>query len=76
MPIVDWQNVVAVLKGALYFREHYSDLNGAYLWKAKTAESELGSNAPEVRFDTFRAQTQYFYVTLVHDFVTVRAVAR
>ena len=76
MPIMDWQNVVVVLKGALYFREHNSDLDGAYLYKKKTAESELGSNAPEVRFDTFRAQTQYFYVTLVHDFVTVRAVAR
>ena len=76
MPIVDWQNVVAVLKGALYFREHNSDLDGAYLYKKKTAESELGSNAPEVRFDTFRAQTQYSYVTLVHHFVTVWTVAR
>ena len=39
---------------------HSSDLGGAYLCKSKTAENEFKSNAPEVRFDTFQALTQYF----------------
>ena len=74
MPVMDWQCVVAILEGALYFREHNSDLGGAYLCKAKTAENEFESDALEVRFDTFQALTQYFCVTLVHLFVTVLTV--
>ena len=75
MPVMNWQCVVAILEGALCFREHSSDLGGAYLWKAKTAESEFGSNAPEVCFDTSRAGFQYFYVTFCTHFVTVRTIA-
>ena len=74
MPVIDWQYVVAVLEGALDFREHNSDLGGAYLCKAKTAESEFGSNAPEVCFDTSQAGSQYFCVTLCTHFVIVETV--
>ena len=74
MPVMDWQCVVAILEGALYFREYCSDLGGAYLWKAKTAESEFGSNAPEVRFDTSQADFRYFCVTFCTYFVIVRTV--
>ena len=75
MSVMDWQCVVAILEGALYFREHNSDLGGAYLCKAKTAEYEFGSNAPEVRFDTSQTYSQYFCVTLGPHFVTVWTVA-
>ena len=71
MPVMDWQCVVAILEGALCFREHSSDLGGAYLWKTKTAEYEFGSNTPEVRFDTSQAGFRYFYVTFLTHFVTV-----
>ena len=75
MPVMDWQCVVAILEGALCFREHSSDLGGAYLWKAKTAESEFGSNAPEVCFDASLAGFRYFCVTFGTHFVTVWTVA-
>ena len=71
MPVIDWQCVVAVLEGALDFREHSSDLGGACLCKRKTAEYEFGSNAPVVRFDTSQAGSRYFCVTLCTHFVTV-----
>ena len=74
MPVMDWQCVVAVLKGALYFHEHSSDLGAAYLWKEKTAEFEFGNNAPEVCFDTSQAGSQYFCVTLCTHFVIVETV--
>ncbi|MBP7105507.1 MAG: hypothetical protein KBA83_10315 [Fermentimonas sp.] len=68
---MDCQCIVAILEGALCFREHSSDLGGAYLWKTKTAEYEFGSNTPEVRFDTSQAGFRYFYVTFRTHFVTV-----
>ena len=68
---MDWQCVVAILEGALDFREHSSDLGGAYLCKRKTAEYEFESNAPEVRFDTSQAGFRYFCVTFGTHFVTV-----
>jgi len=74
MPVMDWQCVVAVLEGALYFREHSSDLGGAYLWKAKTAEYEFGSDAPVVRFDTSQTGSLYLCVTFGHHFVIVGTV--
>jgi len=57
-------------------REYSFDLGGAYLCKAKTAEYEFESDAPEVRFDTFQAQSQYFCVTFEHHFVMVGAVVK
>ena len=74
MPVVFWQCVIAVLTGALYLREYSSDLGGAYLRKAKTAEYEFESDAPEVRFDTSQAGSQYISVTFEHHFVTVWTV--
>ena len=74
MPVMDWQCVVAILEGALDFREHSSDLGGAYLCKRKTAEYEFESNAPEVRFDTSQAGFRYFCVTFGTHFVTVWTV--
>ena len=74
MPVIFWQNLVAVLAGALYFREYSSDLSGAYLCKAKTAEYEFGSDAPEVRFDTSQADFQYLCVTFGTYFVKVWSV--
>ena len=71
---MDWQCIIAILEGALYFREHCSRLGGAYLWKAKTAESEFGSNAPEVRFDASLASFRYPCVTFGTHFVTVWTV--
>ena len=75
MSVKDWLCVVAILEGALYFREHCSWLGGAYLCKAKTAEYEFGSDAPEVRFDTSQAGFRYFCVTFCTHFVTVLTVA-
>ena len=75
MPVMDWQCVVAIFEGALYFREHSSDLGGAYLCRAKTAEYEFGSNAPEVLFDTSQAGFRYFCVTFCTHFVTVRTIS-
>ena len=60
-----------ILGGALYFREHSSGLSGTYLCKAKTAEYEFGSDAPEVRFDTSQAGSLYYCVTFSTHFVTV-----
>jgi len=60
-----------VLGGALHFREHNSGLSGTYLCKAKTAEYEFGSDAPEVRFDTSQAGSLYYCVTFSTHFVTV-----
>ncbi len=74
MPVMDWQCVVAVLEGALDFREHSSDLGGAYLCKTKIAEYEFGNNAPEVRFDTSQADFRYSCVTFGTHFVTVGTV--
>ena len=74
MPVMDWQCVVAVLKGALYFHEHSSDLGAAYLWKEKTAEFEFGNNAPEVCFDTSQTDFRYFAVTFGTYFVMVLTV--
>ena len=74
MPVMDWQCVVAVLKGALYFHEHSSDLGAAYLWKEETAEFEFGNNAPEVRFDTSQTDFRYFAVTFGTYFVMVLTV--
>ena len=75
MPVMDWQCVVAILAGALDFREHCSWLGGAYLCKSKTAEYEFESDAPEVRFDTSQAGFRYFCVTFCTHFVTVWTVA-
>ena len=72
IPVIFWQSVVAVLAGALYFREYSSYLSGASLCKAKTAEFEFGSDAPEVRFDTSQADFQYLCVTFRTYFVIVR----
>jgi hypothetical protein len=74
MPVIFWQSLVAVLAGALYFREYSSDLGGAYLCKAKTAEYEFGSDAPEVRFDTSQVDSQYLCVTFGTYFVMVWSV--
>ena len=74
MPVMNWQCVVAILEGALDFREHSSGLSGAYLCKSKTAESEFWSDAPEVRFDTSQTGFRYFAVTFGTHFVTVRSV--
>jgi hypothetical protein len=55
-------------------REYSFDLGGAYLCKAKTAEYEFESDAPEVRFDTSQTLFQYFFVTFERHFVTVGPV--
>ena len=59
---------------SLTFAEHSSYLRGAYLCKAKTAEYEFESDAPEVRFDTSQTLFQYFFVTFERHFVTVGPV--
>ena len=59
---------------SLTFAEHIFYLSGAYLCKAKTAEYEFESDAPEVRFDTSQTLFQYFFVTFERHFVTVGPV--
>jgi len=59
---------------SLTFAEHIFYLSGAYLCKAKTAEYEFESDAPEVRFDTSQTLSQYFFVTFERHFVTVGPV--
>ena len=71
-----WKCPFISLKIALTWAEHVFYPSGAYLCKSKTAENELESDAPKVRFDTFQALSQYFCVTLVHHFVTVLAVVK
>ena len=69
-----WKCPFISLRIALTWAEHVFYLSGGYLCKSKTAEYEFESDAPEVRFDTSQADSQYFCVTFCAHFVTVWTV--
>ena len=71
---LDSSQLLILLSIALTWAEHIFYFSGAYLRKAKTAEYEFESDALKVRFDTFQALSQYFFVTFERHFVTVGPV--